>query len=145
LTTTSFDSFDELSFGACDRRRTESRGPHGGKTFVEIQDNVTPLASRSYETVNIDRSRFSFTDLTKTNLGGVQNKYFRLFEPVKLERMRLQTVLPEFWSLRHRANLSDRPVTTAARLGGHWSEYNLAAITRSGRIWPPQPRTSRCT
>ena len=79
MTTT---SFDELSFGACDRRRIESRGPHGGKTSVEIQDNVMPLARRSCETV-------------------------------ELERMRLPAALPEFWSLRHRADLSGRPVTTA--------------------------------
>lgn len=102
----------------------------GEKIFVEIPGDLTPLARRSYEAVNADRGRFSFTDLTRTSLGGVQNKHFRLFTPVKLERMRLPTALPEFWSLRHYANLSDSPVTTAARLGGHWSEYNLAAITQ---------------
>lgn len=34
-------------------------------------------------------------------------------ETVELERMRLPAALPEFWSLRHRADLSGRPVTTA--------------------------------
>lgn len=72
------------------------------------------------------------TDLTKTSLEDVQSKYFRLFTPVKLARLRLPTSLPEFWSIRHNATLSDSPVTAAAKLGGHWADHNLAGITQVG-------------
>ena len=72
------------------------------------------------------------TDLTKTTLEDVRSRYFRLFTPVKLIRKRLPTSLPEFWSLRHDATLSDSPVTAAAKLGGHWSDHNRAAITHVG-------------
>ncbi|MGB2567127.1 hypothetical protein ACPFP2_01550 [Micromonospora citrea] len=88
-----------------------------------------PLLARSYRIVNVGADAFAFTDLTRTALGGVQNRQFRLFTPVKRERMRLPTSLPEFAGLRHVANLSDSPVTVAAEIGGHWSEHNLAAIT----------------
>ncbi|MGC5663993.1 hypothetical protein ACN261_26800 [Micromonospora sp. WMMD723] len=84
---------------------------------------------RSHRIVNVGGGDFAFTDLTRTALGGVQNRQFRLFTPVKRDRMRLPTSLPEFAALRHVANLSDSPVTVAAELGGHWSEHNLAAIT----------------
>jgi hypothetical protein len=80
--------------------------------------------------VNELDGRVRLTDLTKTKLGQVQNQYFRTFVPVKTERLRLPTSLPEFHSLRHVAMLSDSPVTAAHRLGGHWTDYNLAAITQ---------------
>lgn len=79
--------------------------------------------------VNRELGRFALTDLARTSLDGVRGRFFRLFVPVKIERMRLPTSLPEFWALRHRATLSDSPVTAAHHLGGHWAEYNLAAIT----------------
>ncbi|WFE65529.1 hypothetical protein [Micromonospora sp. WMMD714] len=88
-----------------------------------------PMLVRSHSIVNVGGDDFAFTDLTRTALGGVQNRQFRLFTPVKRDRMRLPTSLPEFAELRHVANLSDSPVTVAAELGGHWSEHNLAAIT----------------
>jgi hypothetical protein len=71
---------------------------------------------------------YRITDLRKTGLDGVDGPYFRLFTPVKLNRGRLPTSLPEFRSLRHTATLSDSPVTAAAQLGGHWTDHNLAAI-----------------
>ncbi len=88
-----------------------------------------PLLTRSYRTVNRGKGDFAFTDLSRTRLADVQNRQFRLFTPVKRDRMRLPTSLPEFAELRHVANLSDSPVTVAAELGGHWTEHNLAAIT----------------
>ncbi|RGC67645.1 hypothetical protein C5N14_17850 [Micromonospora sp. MW-13] len=87
------------------------------------------LLSRSYRIVNAGCGEYAFTDLRETALGGVQNRHFRLFTPVKRKRMRLPTSLPEFSALRHVANLSDSPLTVAAELGGHWTEHNLAAIT----------------
>jgi uncharacterized Fe-S cluster-containing radical SAM superfamily protein len=68
------------------------------------------------------------TDLRTTGFAGVSSHYFRLFTPVKLSRRRLPTSLPEFHELRHAFNLSDSPITAASILGGHWSDYNLAAI-----------------
>lgn len=88
-----------------------------------------PLLSRAYEIVNVGPDDYAFTDLRQTALGAVQTRQFRLFTPVKRERMRLPTSLPEFADLRHVANLSDSPVTVAAELGGHWTDHNLAAIT----------------
>ncbi|MFH8990202.1 hypothetical protein [Streptomyces sp. NPDC017940] len=90
----------------------------------------TPAMARAYRIVNVGPAEFAFTDLTKTRIGDEQNRFFRLFVPVKQQRMRLPTALPEFRTLRHFANLSDSPVTAAARLGGRWSDYNLAAITQ---------------
>ncbi|WP_320064184.1 hypothetical protein [Micromonospora sp. RTGN7] len=87
------------------------------------------LLSRSYRIVNVGHGGYAFTDLRDTALGGVQNRQFRLFTPVKREWMRLPTSLPEFFALRHVANLSDSPLTVAAELGGHWNKHNLAAIT----------------
>ncbi len=75
-----------------------------------------------------DHDRFRLTDLTKTAFADVQNQFFRLFTPVKLERQRLPTSLPEFSAGRLRATLSDSPVTAAAKLGGHWEDHNLACI-----------------
>jgi uncharacterized Fe-S cluster-containing radical SAM superfamily protein len=83
---------------------------------------------RAHELIHVDGVDFSLTDLTKTGLGGVQNRFFRLFEPVKTQRLRLPTTLPEFSGLRHCASLSDSPVTAAAKLGGFWTDYNAAAI-----------------
>ncbi|MFC0030077.1 radical SAM protein [Micromonospora chaiyaphumensis] len=88
-----------------------------------------PILLRAHRIVNIGGGDYAFTDLRKTDLGGVQGRQFRFFTPVRRDRMRLPTSLPEFAGLRHVANLSDSPVTVAAELGGHWSEYNLAAIT----------------
>jgi hypothetical protein len=88
-----------------------------------------PMLPRAHRTVNVGGGDYAFTDLRKTDLGGVQSRQFRFFTPVRRERMRLPTSLPEFAGLRHVANLSDSPVTVAAELGGHWSEHNLAAIT----------------
>ncbi|WP_349877192.1 radical SAM protein [Micromonospora sp. HUAS YX12] len=79
--------------------------------------------------MNTGGGDYAFTDLRKTDLGGVQSRQFRFFTPVRRDRMRLPTSLPEFATLRHLANLSDSPVTVAAELGGHWWEHNLAAIT----------------
>ncbi|MFI7436831.1 hypothetical protein [Micromonospora haikouensis] len=93
-------------------------GPDGGR-----------LLARSYRIVNAAAGEFAFTDLRKTSLGGVRGRQFRLFTPVRRERLRLPTSLPEFAALRHEANLSDSPLAVAAELGGHWSEHNLAAIT----------------
>jgi hypothetical protein len=84
--------------------------------------------SKAYDIVNHASDAFTFTDLTHTNFDAVQSRYFRLFTPIKFERMRLPTSLPEFAALKHSATLSDSPVTTAHYLGGHWSDYNLAAI-----------------
>lgn len=92
--------------------------------------NLTPVARRALRIVNASPDTFAFTDLTKTKIGGDQNRFFRLFTPVKRQRMRLPTSLPEFRNLRHYAPLSDSPVTTASHLGGHWTDYNLAAITQ---------------
>lgn len=90
----------------------------------------TPAMARAYRIVNVGPGEFAFTDLTKTRIGDDQNRFFRLFVPVKQQRLRLPTALPEFRALRHYANLSDSPVTAAARLGGRWTDYNLAAITQ---------------
>lgn len=86
--------------------------------------------ARAHRLVHGDDGSYMVTDLTKTSLGGVQNRYFRLFTPVKHSRGRLPTTLPEFAILRHSATLSDSPVTAAAKLGGHWTDHNLAAITQ---------------
>ncbi|MFF0314264.1 hypothetical protein ACFYPH_06390 [Micromonospora sp. NPDC005252] len=91
--------------------------------------NDRPLLARAYRLVNVGGGEYAFTDLRETSLGGVQTRQFRFFTPVKRERMRLPTSLPEFAELRHVANLSDSPVTVAAAIGGHWTEHNLAAIT----------------
>lgn len=88
-----------------------------------------PILLRAHRIVNAGGGDYAFTDLRKSDLGGVQSRQFRLFTPVRRDRMRLPTSLPEFAGLRHVANLSDSPVTVAAELGGHWSEHNLAAIT----------------
>ena len=72
------------------------------------------------------------TDLTKTSLEDVRSRYFRIFVPIRLARLRLPTSLTEFRAIRHDATLSDSPVTAAAKLGGHWSDHNLAAITHIG-------------
>lgn len=85
---------------------------------------------RAYKLVHGGNGSYMITDLTKTSLGGVHNRYFRLFTPVKHCRGRLPTTLPEFSILRHSATLSDSPVTAAAALGGHWTDHNLAAITQ---------------
>lgn len=90
----------------------------------------TPVLRKAHRVVNIESGRYAFTDLRKTQLGDVQNRQFRLFTPVKRTRKRLPTSLSEFHELRHVANLSDSPLTTAQQLGGHWSEHNLAAITQ---------------
>jgi hypothetical protein len=96
-----------------------------------------PTVANTAITVALGRIRaepgsFRLTDLTKTSLGNVQNRYFRLFTPVDIERGRLPTALPDFSMHRHTATLSDSPVTTAAVLGGHWTDHNLAAITQLG-------------
>lgn len=88
-----------------------------------------PGIRRAHSLVHDGPGVYRLTDLRATRLAGVESAYFRLFVPVKLDRMRLPTSLPEFRDLRHRATLSDSPVTAAAALGGHWSEHNLAAIT----------------
>ncbi len=92
----------------------------------------TPGIEKAHAIVHDRGSGYWMTDLTKTSLEDVQSRYFRLFTPVKLSRQRLPTSLPEFWSIRHEATLSDSPVTAAAKLGGHWSDHNLAAITQVG-------------
>jgi uncharacterized Fe-S cluster-containing radical SAM superfamily protein len=92
----------------------------------------SPGIERAHAIVHDRGTGYWMTDLTKTSLEDVQSKYFRLFTPVKLARLRLPTSLPEFWSIRHSATLSDSPVTAAAKLGGHWSDHNLAAITHVG-------------
>jgi uncharacterized Fe-S cluster-containing radical SAM superfamily protein len=83
---------------------------------------------RAFLQVRAPSAQIMLTDLTKTHLGDVQNRYFRLFVPVKRSRLRLPTSLPEFSSLRHHATLSDSPVLAAQRLGGYWTDHNLAAI-----------------
>ncbi|MEU4683032.1 radical SAM protein [Streptomyces xinghaiensis] len=83
---------------------------------------------RAHTLVHASPGRYRLTDLGRTGLEGVESRYFRLFIPVRYERLRLPTSLPEFSGVRHSATLSDSPVTTAAKLGGHWSEHNLAAI-----------------
>lgn len=83
---------------------------------------------RAYSQVRTSAGQILLTDLTKTELGAVQNRFFRLFVPVKRSRLRLPTGLPEFSGMRHLATLSDSPVLAASRLGGHWSDHNLAAI-----------------
>ncbi|MEU5828642.1 radical SAM protein [Micromonospora tulbaghiae] len=88
-----------------------------------------PLLLKSHQIVNAGDGHYAFTDLRKTSLGGVRTRQFRLFTPIRRQRMRLPTSMPEFAELRHVANLSDSPVTVAAELGGHWTEHNLAAIT----------------
>lgn len=95
-------------------------------------DNSNPGIGKAYSVVHGQASAYWMTDLTKTALEDVRSPYFRLFVPVKLIRRRLPTSLPEFRSVRHDATLSDSPVTAAARLGGHWSDHNLAAITHVG-------------
>jgi uncharacterized Fe-S cluster-containing radical SAM superfamily protein len=85
--------------------------------------------SKAHGIIHHGSDGYWMTDLTKTAFAGVQNKLFRLFSPVKHDRMRLPTSLPEFRNFRHRATLSDSPVIAAAKLGGHWCEHNLAAIT----------------
>lgn len=79
--------------------------------------------------IRSDNEHFRFTDLRQTRFDGVQSRFFRLFVPIKETRNRLPTTLPEFASLRLTANLSDSPVTAAARLGGTWRDHNVAAIT----------------
>lgn len=91
--------------------------------------NVRPLLVKAFETVNVGAGEYAFTDLRSTRLSDVRTRQFRLFTPVRRERMRLPTSLPEFAALRHVANLSDSPLVAAAQLGGHWSDHNLAAIT----------------
>lgn len=91
--------------------------------------NDRPLLIKAFETVNVGSGAYTFTDLQSTRLSDVWSRQFRLFTPVRRERMRLPTSLPEFAALRHVANLSDSPLTAAASLGGHWSDHNLAAIT----------------
>jgi uncharacterized Fe-S cluster-containing radical SAM superfamily protein len=93
---------------------------------------VTPGIEKAHSIVHGRGPGYWMTDLTKTSLEDVKSRYFRLFTPVKLARGRLPTSLPEFRSLRHEATLSDSPLTTAAKLGGHWSDHNLAAITHVG-------------
>lgn len=88
-----------------------------------------PLLGKAFETVNVGPGEYAFTDLRSTRLGDVRSRQFRLFVPVRRERMRLPTSLPEFATLRHVANLSDSPLAAAAQLGGHWSDHNMAAIT----------------
>src|SRR4051812_19962648 len=73
--------------------------------------------------------RYRFTDLTRTRFADVQGRFFRLFTPVKPSRNRLPTTLPSYSHRRFTANLSDSPVTAAAKLGGKWEDFNLAAIT----------------
>lgn len=107
--------------------------PQGGVVVAEISargENAALAAVRkAHEIVHAGRGQHRITDLTKTSFEDVRSSYFRLFVPVKYERMRLPTTLPEFSEFRHHAALSDSPVTAAATLGGHWSEHNLAAIT----------------
>lgn len=94
--------------------------------------SLSPGIEKAHGIVHDRGAGYWMTDLTQTSLEDVQSKYFRLFTPVKLARLRLPTSLPEFWSIRHDATLSDSPVTAAAKLGGHWSDHNLAAITHVG-------------
>jgi 4Fe-4S single cluster domain len=103
-------------------------------TTDEGSDQKAALAaiSRAYDAVHTGSGSYRFTDLRKTRLEDVQSRFFRLFVPVRHDRLRLPTSLPEFSDLRHRATLSDSPVTAAAELGGHWSEHNVAAITHIG-------------
>jgi sulfatase maturation enzyme AslB (radical SAM superfamily) len=91
-----------------------------------------PGIERAHSIVHSKSSGYWMTDLTKTTLEDVRSRYFRLFTPVKLIRKRIPTSLPEFWSIRHDVTLSDSPVTAAAKLGGHWSDHNHAAITHVG-------------
>ncbi|MFI2665283.1 hypothetical protein [Micromonospora carbonacea] len=72
------------------------------------------LLARSYRIVNAGAGEFAFTDLGTTVLGGVRGRQFRLFTPVRRERLRLLTSLAEFAALRHEANLSDNPLAVAA-------------------------------
>lgn len=83
---------------------------------------------KAFSIVNPTAGQFALTDLTKTKLPGVESAFFRFFQPVKFERMRLPTSLPEFRALRYSATLSDSPLTASAKLGGHWTDHNLAAI-----------------
>lgn len=94
--------------------------------------NSSPGTKKAYSIVHDRAPAYWMTDLTRTALEDVRSPYFRLFVPVKLIRRRLPTSLPEFRVIRHDATLSDSPVTAAARLGGHWSDHNLAAITHVG-------------
>jgi uncharacterized Fe-S cluster-containing radical SAM superfamily protein len=84
---------------------------------------------RTRDLIRSDEERFRFTDLRQTRFEGVRSRFFRLFVPIKESRNRLPTTLPEFADARFTANLSDSPVTAAARLGGTWRDHNVAAIT----------------
>jgi hypothetical protein len=106
--------------------------PDGEATVAAESDASSPGIQKAHSIVHDRGPGYWMTDLTKTELEDVQSRYFRLFTPVKLTRQRLPTSLPEFWSVRHDATLSDSPVTTAAKIGGHWSDHNLAAITHVG-------------
>jgi hypothetical protein len=102
---------------------------------VAIEEDLhasSPGIEKAHSIVHDRSPGYWMTDLTRTSLEDVQSRYLRLFTPVKLECQRLPTSLPEFWAIRHEATLSDSPVTTAAKLGGHWSDHNLAAITHVG-------------
>src|ERR1700678_2608061 len=101
-------------------------------TSVDYTGNSIPGSEKAYSIIHNGHTGYWMTDLTKTALEDVQSRFFRLFVPVKLIRQRLPTSLPEFHAIRHDATLSDSPVTTAAKLGGHWSDHNLAAITHVG-------------
>lgn len=94
--------------------------------------DVSPGIEKAYSIVNRQHPSYWMTDLTKSGLEDVRSRYFRLFVPVKLIRGRLPTSLPEFRAVRHSATLSDSPVTAAAKIGGHWTDHNLAAITHVG-------------
>jgi uncharacterized Fe-S cluster-containing radical SAM superfamily protein len=87
-----------------------------------------PATRRAYGQVHRIDGQIALTDLTTTSFSDVQSRYFRLFTPVKRERLRLPTSLREFHALRHFATLSDSPVLAAYKLGGHWTDHNLAAI-----------------
>lgn len=101
-------------------------------TSAEEAARINPGIEKSYSIVHENQSGYWMTDLTKTSFEDVRSRYLRLFIPVKLIRKRLPTSLPEFHAIRHEATLSDSPVTVAAKLGGHWSDHNLAAITHVG-------------
>jgi uncharacterized Fe-S cluster-containing radical SAM superfamily protein len=99
---------------------------------MEETGNPNPGIEKAYSIVHRHPLGYWMTNLTRTSFEDVKSRYFRLFVPVKLIRKRLPTSLPEFHAVRHDATLSDSPVTVAAKLGGHWSDHNLAAITHVG-------------
>jgi hypothetical protein len=65
-----------------------------------------PATRRAYGQVHRIDGQIALTDLTTTSFSDVQSRYFRLFTPVKRERLRLPTSLREFHALRHFATLS---------------------------------------